>query len=316
MINPLFFPHSCLFERERDVILSFFEHVSVFRSFEPRTPDPCVDVIVPVSGGEDHLKSFLNEYKNFAALNIERASAFLSGANQKPLFDSTWAAELRSEIVRCMDEHSGPSTTNRDGSQELLWARAFIEIAHDYDEKNRDIDRALDELAIREKKLFDTLMGGDGDDPAHLSPSMQGEEQGSSEIRLRHRLLAWATLFVSAWPDENKTGGGFYLTHNRSVIQELEEYIPSFHCAGFTSKGELTREELDGMIRKWVSKPYSVTQQSTGKLKASGQGSGLTFYIAPDLPPCAFFNRVLKINHDSHGERPDIKNTVIGLVET
>lgn len=312
MIHPLYFPHTYIPDNERDMILAWFERLSVYHSLDLGHPAPQgLTKIIPVTGNEDRLKAFLSEYRNFAALNIEKASAFLMGSNNKPFYDSTWASEIRSEIMKRVDDKA--DDTEDPEVFKRLWARAFLQIAHDYDQQNKEIDSELERVSEREKQLFDNLLGGDDDDRSELTVSSGRDGHQIPENRIEFRLAAWATLFVGAWPDASKTGEGFYLTSSPEVIETLGEYVRPFHKVCDLALNASTRETLFSRTTSLVESPYSGKDDETKD--HAPESSRITLFIAPDQSPVSVFGRFLGKQNVRQERRPEIRNTVIGLID-
>ncbi|MBU1168157.1 MAG: hypothetical protein KKD44_01195 [Proteobacteria bacterium] len=318
MIHPLYFPYTGISDQERDVILAWFGQVSVYQPMAGSVPIPQgLNMIVPVSGDEARLTSFLAEYRQFASLNRDKVSAFIKGTDKKPFYDPTWASEIRSEIIKHVEDDMSSDLGHDMESHRLLWARAVLQIAHDYDQQNQEIDSELEHMALREKKLFDSLMGGDDETITDFLAPKTLTGGKNPETRIELRLAAWATLFLAAWPDALKTGEGFYLTSSREVVDHLCEYVKPFDKVCDMGLHDIARGELGKGIHDLVKSEFAPGDMGLFKTMSGGNtGKGcLSLYIAPDQPPCSFFGRFLGKGQIRREKRLGIRNTVIGFVE-
>lgn len=314
MIKPLYFPHTDIPSALREVIVKHLGLVAVFSPQEPVTaPDlPGLQRIVPVSGDEIRLRAFLNEYRNFAAMNREKASAFLMGAGGKPFYDPGWASQIRSEIMHRVDGHLPGGETEDTDAHGCLWARAFLQIAQNHDLENQAIDSEFETVSLREKQLFEELLGEEDDALDELCLPVETDVQRTPEARIAFRMAAWATLFVSAWPDAARTGEGFYLTHSEDAIGYLREHgLPLVHVRDL----DLTRIDT-----RQVGE--AITFLLAGKAPAEEAAADrqvlppvcLSLYRAPNVSPGAFFARLIGRAPGVSGVASTVNHTVIGRI--
>lgn len=308
MIEPLYFPQTFPLNAERPVIRSLFGHVTVFSPSDGTVSgDSDIKPIVPVSGQEQELSAMVREYRAFSALNMERASSFLKGADRKPFYDESWASELRGEIIRRAD---GEPVEKNDSEKilHILWARFFLQIAHEYDEKNREIDLELEQVVLKEKQLMNNLMGG-GDDQGFASSSRKPDPT-LREGMIMARLRAWSILFAESRSDVLKEGQGVYVTGSPEVTELMGEVLPLFVKAGDVPLAGSDPLQLKERLEVLVTSPFQpdVNPVSDPSLQ------GLSLFVAPDMTPRELFSRFSMEKNREKGHESAIRNTVIGLI--
>jgi hypothetical protein len=308
MIHPLYFPQTCLTNAERRVIRAGFEKVSVFSPCPDTVcEDRDVEPVIPVSANDQELAAMLREYRNFATLNIDRASSFLRSADRKPFYDATWASELRGEIMR----HTAPGEETHDESdilQRLLWARFFLQIAHEYDEKNLETDSDLQKVGLKEKQLLKNLMGDDGEDATDFMPFSGATDPADRENLVNTRMEAWSTLFI-----ESSNPSVFFVTGSPEVVGMIGEFVSPFVKLEDIPAGSIRPDVLEERITGLVQSPFDGEKDA----KMTGNESPkpcLSLYIAPGLSPWRLFSRFSGGRGLKTENNEGIRNTVIGLI--
>lgn len=306
MITPLLFPYTCISDAQREKILTTFGSLAMFGTRKgPAHSDPRIKTIVPVSGDENRLSSFLKEYSQYTNNSMDRVASYLKGHGGTPMVEPDGVPAIRSEILKGIaDGTAVDSVISADPMEHLFRARVLLEIANDYDEKQQEIDQEMESIALREKMMLEQLQGGDGSDRL-FDINLSSAPDQSSDMSIEHRLSAWADLFIHAWPDTSLSGDGLFLTTSQAVMDILTERIP-----------ELVK--VDGIDNKAPSKvlrelaicDYAEESLEIGKLLTVDY-SKMTVYIAPDVSPELFFLRLTGAGSANKHEMGEIKNTVI-----
>lgn len=311
MIYPVYFPHTLVPPRVAEAIVRHFGGLDVLSPLEPvyASDPPGIRRRVTVAGDEDRLRAFLKEYRNFAAVSREKASSFLMGSGGKPLEDPDWTSQIRSDILnRAEGRLSTPLETKADDEDEKrLWARAFLQIAQDWDEENQTIDSELDQVIRREKHLLEQLMG-EADEALNDLVLPHTPAGHTPESRIPLRLAAWSRLFALIRPGAGRTGQDLYLTHSPDVIAHLEEFGISLDYAGDL---DLTRTPPEQLAE-------TITALQDGEDKNLPKGLIgsviLSLYRSPHVAPAAFFARLTGLSKNSDRGECGLGNTVIGLI--
>lgn len=311
MITPLLFPYTYISDTQRENILTTFGSLAMFGTRKGLAhPDPRVKTIVPVSGDENRLNSFLKEYSQYTRLNMDRMSSFLKGRGGTPMVEPDGVPAIRSEILKGIADDTIDISDRSDDSMEYLFrARVLLEIAHDYDEKLHDIDKEMESIAQREKMLLEQLHGGEGPDPLFDMHQASAPDR-SADMSLEHRISAWADLFIHVWPDYSLDGDGIFLTTSQMVMDILTERIPELVKVGSAKTASGDKKDMVVVLRELA--------HCEGAEKASELMSELTVdhskqvvYVAPDVSPTLFFSRMTGTGFANIHEKGGSRNTVV-----
>lgn len=311
MISPLFFPYTYISDTQREKILTVFGSLAMFSTRKGlEHSDPRIKTLVPVSGDENRLVSFLKEYSQYANNNMDRGVSFFKGRGGTPMVEPDGVPAIRSEILKSITD-GPPDDSGKavDLMEYLFRARVLLEIAHDYDEKLCEIDQEMENITIREKMLLDQLQGGDGSDQLfdmHLSHA----PDHSADMSVEHRLSAWADLFIHAWPDSSITGDGIFLTTSQMVIDILAEHIPEFVKVKDVEASSTDNEDLSILLRDlatcdYVEKPPNIRSLMTADY------SKIEVYVVHDVSPAMFFSRLTGVKSGNEHQKGNVRNSVI-----
>jgi len=311
MITPLLFPYTYISDTQREKILTTFDSLAMFGNRKGlEHSDPRIKTIVPVSGDENRLSSFLKEYSQYASNSMDRVASYLKGHGGTPMVEPDGVPAIRSEILKGIaDGPYGDSGTPANPMEHLFRARVLLEIAHDYDEKLHEIDQEMESIALREKMLLEQLQGGDGSD--HLFDiNLSSAPDHSSDMSIEHRLSAWADLFIHVWPDSSLVGDGIFLTTSQRVMDILTERIPELVKVDGVETTSSNNNAPSKILRNLAICDYAEESLEMGRLLTIDD-SKMTVYIAPDVSPGLFFLRLTGTCLANKHEKGGIRNTVI-----
>jgi len=311
MISPLFFPYTYISDTQREKILNTFGSFAIFSTRKGlEHSDPRIKTLVPVSGDENRLISFLKEYSQYANINTDRSSSFFNVRGGTPMVEPDGVPAIRSEILKgTTDDTPDDSGKSADPMEYLFRARVLLEIAHDYDEKLCEIDQEMESIALREKMLLDQLQGGDGADQLFDMPLSHAPDH-SADMSIEHRLSAWAELFIHAWPDSSLTGDGVFLTTSQMVIDILAEHIPEFVKVNDVEASSTNNEDLPILLRELATCDYVEKAPNISGLLTADY-SKLEVYVVPDVSPAMFFLRLTGLESGNEHQKGNVRNTVI-----
>ncbi|GAB6096186.1 hypothetical protein JCM14469_24390 [Desulfatiferula olefinivorans] len=312
MTHPLFFPFTVVPPRVAEVIVGCFGALDVLSPLETTHAGdaPGIRRIVPVIGDEDRLTLFIEEYRRFAAVNREKASAFLMGSGEPSPRDTDSASGIRSDILARAEGRltARPETADDGEAHKQFLARAFLQIAQDWDEANAAIDSELDAVVRRERQLLEQLKGDD-DEALEGLGLPKGPTGTSPESRIPLRLAAWARLFLSAPSDTGTRGPAFFLTHSPDVIAHLEECTcPLDHVSDL---------DLSAADREQALQTITAIQDGTATADRPCAAAGpvtLSLYRAAGISPDVFFSRPAGLSEAALRSECGSENTVIGLI--
>lgn len=311
MITPLLFPYTYISDAQREKILTTFGSLAMFGTRKGlEHSDPRIKTIIPVSGDENRLNSFLKEYSQYADNSMDRVASYLIGRGGTPMVEPDGVPAIRSEILKGIaDDTSGDSGISADPMEHLFRARVLLEIANDYDEKQQEIDQEMESIALREKMMLEQLQGGDGSD--HLFDiNLSSAPDHSSGMSIEHRLSAWADLFIYAWPDSNLVGDGIFLTTSQMVIDILTERIPELVKIDGVEMQSIDNKATSNVLRDLAICNYAEESSGIGRLLPVDY-SKMMVYIAPDVSPGLFFSRLTGTSSVHKHEKGEMRNTVI-----
>ena len=317
-MTPLFFPYTFISDIQKDKILNAFGSVFMYSALKTMEhPDPRVKILEPVSGDDARIISFLNEYRQYAMVGLERASSFMKGRDGIPLFDTEGVSAIRSDVTKGLSSGISQESRANDPFERLFRARTLLEIARDYDEKKQEIEHEMAAISLREKRLLDEIKGfdmaGDTDMDLGMSPSMTVPPDDSAETNMALRLSSWAELFVRAWPRKDLTGDGFFLTTSSEALSSMIERVPELVRVGGLDPSRVEIEELSALMKGL--KMSDITEK-TFESSVLGHESGpclLDIYVAHDVSPGLFFLRLANGTTSDEKKMDGIRNTVIGF---
>ena len=315
MITPIYFPQTFLSPDNQEKILSCFGSLALYSALGcAENQDPRVKTLVPVVDDEQRLMAYLKEYRQFAAMHKDKASAFLQGHGGLPFHDADGTLGIKSDVLKGRDGDQPSHTDQPDDSDRLFMARAFLEIARDYDEKKWEIDREMERINRKEKDLLEQLQGCDeSGNRVFLRAEEPTETDPSGDINTENRLSVWARLFIHAWPDPALTGQGLFVTTSPKVVERLVECVPGLEKAGGCDYTAVDALSLQSWIREATVRESS---GDSGRINPFVDGSSkqsLSLYTASGISPYTFFSYVSGAGKRTECGSKDIKNTVIAL---
>jgi hypothetical protein len=320
MIIPFYFPNTVMADDCRELLVSVFGNVGVYFPLAPVGGiSPGLKPVVPVRGDEGRLRMLIDEYRNFVAVNREKASSYISGLEGVPMYDPDGLSGIRAAMKKTLDAGDVPRECGNAEGDSLMRALAFLEMARELDEANRVVDCELEGILRREKNLLEALHGGVDDELAFSSGESDTGEDRESDIRVESRIAAWASLFVHAWPDPDRTGQGFYVTGSSDVTDCLLEFHPALEPVGTFRMASGSGGAIAEMIQRLLSCDYfrewPEFKDNYKELADVGGVGGLELWIAPDESPDDLFSGFCRGVKSQGGKRSGIRNSVIGLLK-
>ncbi len=321
-MTPLVFPHTCVSDTLREAILGIFGSMALLGVLNhPEDSYPGVTTVFRAQGIEEKVRCFLKEHTSGTGLIHEKLSSFLKGQGGVPLVDPDCVPFIRSAVLKGSDE-SYAHPNEPDVWPYVFRSAAFLEMARDYDVKNREIDRDLESVFSREKKLFETLLGDD--DIAELrresdmALSQPVPPDLSADMNIEQRISAWASLYVHGDASERDAMDVFFLTTRKPVIDHLKEHVPELVHIGTMGPESLDRLNRGGDLSR-VLKELTLfdanEKMSCFDTTMSNTAEGLELYVAYHVHPNDFFSRFTETKVVREMDKNRFRNTVIGFFQ-
>jgi hypothetical protein len=174
-----------------------------------------VEVLTPVEGGEERILAAVKKFRHWGELHQGQMDAF-KAASASGFYNEDFAAEIRSDILR---GGSRPSA-----SEPVDAARMFLALAQEFDIEQKEVEDALQESEMRQKKLFSALRG---EETTALPLSERRREGAVDDPLAENRIPAWLRLLC-----ETPAPPGVWITTSREVFSYLQEFAFGFREVG------------------------------------------------------------------------------------
>ncbi|MGD8344720.1 MAG: hypothetical protein PVI38_05400 [Desulfobacterales bacterium] len=333
MIEPIYFPFTYVPQWVAEIFAAGFRHFYVYQPSGKDLPAEmqtwvekgAINVCVPVSAEDKRFAEVVRAFQQFARLHTDvkdfKSAAFWNQQGAIPFFDETSA----SQIVADLKKGQQPDT-RLTHPEALLRARVFLEFAQEFDRQNAELQRKLEDTHRRSEELIKNLSGQKDNEPASTRLTTDIKLDDAGDYMPQDRLQAWIRLFL-----EKPIDSGFLVTSSSTIFDSLvENQIPNKKL--FEFKGLPTLASNDDTLAGWRETFYHQIKngiESRGSfaedafarwplLPEHAAPIKLTLYSLPDCTPTRLFARFLKLpNGDKNrfNQSPDIKNTLLGLVE-
>ncbi len=332
-MKPIYFPFTYVPEPVAQALAACCGPFIVYQPLGGRLPETMqpwvergfIDIRIPVAGDEQLLEKAVNDYRNWAHLQLEASggakNAFLkAGADRRPLFDSSASSQIVAEVKARQREKTAPA-----GRPAVLSARMFLYFAQQFDSQNRGVDGVLQDFAQKEERLMRELQPEEGGLPGGRLPEHSPPPDDFTDYMLETRMEAWTRLLLS-----DSQSSPFFVTHRRSVLEHVLEYAPEaeevLHVSGTGPIAEnvaadalKAQKRMADLTRIAADRTVSVRR---GEVPAFWQdipaGITLSIYRMAGRVPGELFARCAGIKErradGAHGENEGW-NTLIGLIE-
>ncbi|MGD9236144.1 MAG: hypothetical protein PVF09_05685 [Desulfobacterales bacterium] len=333
MIQPIYFPFTYVPRWVAEILVAGFQHLYVYQPSGKDLPAEmqiwvqknAMKVCVPVSAEEQNFTEIVKAFQQFARLHADvrdlKSAAFWNQQGATPFFDETSA----SQIVADLKKGQKPDTGLAD-SEALLRARVFLEFAQEFDRQNAELQQELQDTDRRSEELLKHLSGqkNNESDFTRLTADIKLDDPG--DYMPQDRLQAWIRLFL-----EKPIDSGFLVTGSPTIFYSLiENRVPNGKL--FELKGLPTLTLNDDVLMAWretaclqikngIESESSFAANAFARLPTLPEHAArfkLTLCRLPGCTPTQLFTRFLNLPNgekNKFNQMPDIKNTLIGLLE-
>lgn len=323
MIKPIFFPYTYISGTTAAELKIWFQQMIVYSPLLPAdlniphiTEDATrnsdlIDLQTPIQGDEDYINRALQEFRAWGELhqNFNKEAVKLTG-NAIPFFNETSSQQIKADIKKGL---SNNAETEKDP---LLKARIFLQMAHDFDQQNDEIEQKMLLFKNLEQNLINNLTGSENNSDFSKEESFLPDT--SDNFMIEQRIASWSRLFMHA-----SECLPLFITTSRSAIDYLTDKaenaakILTINDNDPEKSSALAKiEDLAGKV--WEPSSICPSEQQNHDTLTSKTCNSLTFYIIPNQTPHKFFASCVDIDIsevDFIKEKKKIKNTILGLYQ-
>lgn len=333
MIEPIYFPFTYVPQWMAEIFAAGFQHFYVYQPSGKDLPaemqtwvgKDTIKVCVPVSAEDQNFAEVVKAFQQFARQHADvrdlKSAAFWNQKGAIPFFDETSASQIVADIKKDQKPDTGLGHP-----EALLHARVFLEFAQEFDRQNAELQRELEDTDRRSEALLKNLSGRKDNKTAitRLAAEIKFDDPG--DYMPLDRLQAWIRLFL-----EKPIDSGFLVTNSSTILNSLVEHsVPNEKL--FELKGLPTLASNDDALIAWRKTVYHQIRNGIESESPFAENAfarrpplpehtahfKLTLYRFPGCTPTQLFRRFIKLPDEDQNkftQTPDIKNTLIGLVE-
>ena len=333
MIKPIYFPFTYVPRWVAEIFAAGFQHFYVYQPSGKELPAEmqtwvkknAMKVCVPVPAEDKNFTEVVRAFQQFARLHADvrdlKSAAFWNQQDAIPFFDETSASQIVADLKKGREPHTGLAHP-----EALLRSRVFLEFAQEFDRQNDELQQELEDTDRRSEELLKNLSGQKDNDPAltRLTAEIRFDDPG--DYMPQDRLQAWIRLFL-----EKPIDSGFLVTSSPTIFNSLvENLVPNEKLCEFKELPTLAanddalmawRETFYHQIKNGIESEGSFAENAFAirpPLPEHAAHFKLTLYRLPGSTPTQSFTRLLKSpngDQNKFNQTPDIKNTLIGLIE-
>jgi hypothetical protein len=319
MLKPVFFPHTYISPAAAAAIRSAFTAVVGYRLVASRrTPDMqelaesgFLEIVAPAPEDEERLDRILQEFERWGRLQQGGGGLlsvfFSSQPGLDPLTADGSAAQIASEIRR------PPSDAPPPAQEALMRAGVFLQLAHQADQQGYQVSAELQRCEAAHSELLHALTGED----AWRSPSPAFRPQGltdpEGELLLKHRVRAWARLFL-----QRPYAGPVFVTVSPEVVGLLSEKYPSLRRIGRSELEHVSAAcpaSAQPAAGAFMVQMLMLASQPLPAVTAGDDDGSIdpAAYVVPDLSPLQVFAHLAESDHlpEAAGSESTWRHTVI-----
>ncbi len=332
MMKPIYFPFTYVLEPVVQALAACCGPFTVYQPLRDRVPEQMqpwidkglIDIRVPATGNDELLEKAVNDYLNWANLQLEASgggkNAFLkAGPDRSPLFNSSASSQIVAEI-----KAQGRKDTEPADQRKVMTARIFLYFAQQFDLQSRGVDGDLIDYQQRERNLIQQLQREEDALPEGRLQKPSVAPDDFADYMLDMRMEAWTRLLLS---DPQRTA--LFITHRQAVLEHVLEFAPAaeriLHVTGTVPAAEdasgdarQAEQRMAYFAQVAESRTPSVQKLETPAfLQGIPFGTTLSVYRVPGQTPGAFFARCAGIeDREAETAHPGagVKNTLIAFI--
>ena len=325
-MKPIFFPFTCISKPVLENFMTCFKQVTIYlpssRSVDPEMAElaesKMLDLRIPLGKDEDKLFALYQDYLSWADLH-ERSliTSFKNRKDSPPLFDSTWTAQIKSDI-----QNYSKSKTRKEPDPEFN-ARLFLKIAEEHDRHHAEINQDIQSIERMEQNLFKELKGGELDPYINSSKGTLYDSTDIGAYMTKERISSWCRIMRH----DADLPSGTFITTSTAVWDHIMDSSPEAQVVGNNipvkaadhpseNMIENVSEFLDKLQReKWPS--ANLKQDEFIQNKTYTNEILLKISIIPDQTPYDYFSRFISHQRKKMKQDPSqsaFPNTILGLL--
>jgi len=314
MIEPIYFPFTCVAESVARNLSRLLGRILVFQPIQGRPPESLrrceangwIDVKAPWTGDEDQLMAFFNEFKDWDR-RLHGSEASLKAAFEAGFYNQAFVSQIRTDIVKNQEK-------TPEAPEPGFMARLFLIMAQDLDVRQMEIARDLALSADHELDLFIRMTGKkilDG-------PGETLFNTDSGAYMTGQRLAAWFRLLGFAG-----TESAFLITDSPAVESLLKdrlkdmEMIVAFDGVAWQQPEDIVQKFNQRVAHQAVTPwPGRLEGEIPDLVAGDGQDVSFKLYMVPGSAPEDLGRFFFKTDDQMKSNKNKWLNTLIGIVET
>lgn len=325
-MKPVFFPFTSISKPVLENLMTCFKQVALYLP-SSRTVDPeitelsktnILDLRIPLKTDEDKLSALFQDYLSWADLHEKnRITTFKSRKTTPPLFDSTWTAQIKSDIQNYSKSKNGKAPDPEFN------ARLFLKIAQEHDRHHFEMNQDIQSVKKMEQNLFKELKGEEPDPYHNRSTAALYDSTDIGAHMTQERISSWCRIMRH----DADLPSGMFITTSAAVWEHIMDSSPEAQIAGYNipvkdagspsaDSVEALSRHLDNLQReKWSS--TNLKQDELIQNQMINDQIFLKIAIIPDQTPYHYFSRF--ISRRDREMEPDpyrsiFPNTILGLL--
>jgi len=319
-MKPIYFPTTYVSASAAAALRALFPSVVTCQPFAGRLPPDMrtlqesgfLDVLTPVTGGEQRLDDMVREFGQWGRLHAGGAGLHAAFWRQRlqadALAEDDSSSQLISQIRRRSIPARGPAEPDR-----LMPARVFLYLAQEFDRQSCEVQRDLARHARLSAELRHALTGENDVAAGGRNQGSAFEPAGHEDHLWESRLAAWARLFLcQPYPSP------VFVTSSAAVVDHVIASVPRAlrllpeALATFThppvTVGLPSPHDVMPRLAEFAVSSLSLLEKqfATDTPETAGaRGAGPDVFVLPEADPTHVFARFLTGVPVERVRRPD-----------
>ena len=252
-MKPLYFPFTYISFETAEDICAFFKDViicqptcsGVHDTMRDMEKKGMIDINLPVfkdEKDEKKLAGIISQIKAGARMHGCGDKAFAMAVSEKnPFCSDTLPNQVRSQINKSIK-----SEASEELDENILAARAFLQIAQEMDMQNNEINMGLTAVEEMRQELMNVLKG-DENASDNIQEGVLPKSLGMNSYIWEERLKAWSCLLQH---DLGMQDIPLLLTTDSSIFENMIEEVETAEKIGFFESVPVLGQRIDS-IERW-----------------------------------------------------------------
>lgn len=312
-MNTSYFPFTDITEYHARAFFRRFGRFAVYEPISGQTPqslrtlseEGVIELRHPVTGDEKYLVGLCRSFQSWGVLHQGEAMR-LKRLAESGFYNEAFAAEIRSEVLK------SEADLDRQKPDPVINARMFLQLAHEFDARQSEIEQTLESTDKAARSMFEALRG---EVPAAGAEGGVSTHSDAGAFMTAARITAWTLLFLK----DVERPASFFLTDSAAVMDRIADLFPELaFIANLSSIPDQRDNSLCDRVERAATSPWE-GEETVKKIFTSPGGNGrddfdLHLYIIPGHGPENMMARFIAGSESQSPAKTGKLNTVIGLL--